>query len=88
IATYMEKEQWMALLKKFQAYFKSEPDKLYEYAKQVEEGLQALTPIVNTEADVNFSIEILNQALAAWKTNWDTEWGGDKANEKFMLPVR
>ncbi|MBD0833413.1 thioredoxin domain-containing protein [Aestuariibaculum sediminum] len=88
IATYMEKEQWMALLKKFQAYFKSEPDKLYEYAKQVEEGLQALTPIVDTEADVNFSIENLNQALAAWKTNWDTEWGGDKANEKFMLPVR
>lgn len=88
ISSYMEKEAWMRVLAKFQNYFKTEPEKLIDYANQVAEGLTEMTLVESVSKYDEFSSEALQEAITEWKNNWDTEWGGDRAAEKFMLPVR
>ncbi|MBD0825439.1 thioredoxin domain-containing protein [Aestuariibaculum marinum] len=88
IGSYMEKDVWTKVLKRFNAHFKSEPEKLYEYAAQVSEGLEEIVPMAGTMQTNAFSLQELEEAMGNWKRKWDTQWGGDQATEKFMLPVK
>ncbi|QLG47178.1 thioredoxin domain-containing protein [Costertonia aggregata] len=85
--TYHTKEQWQKVLTKISKLYNENPIKAEEYSDMVAKGIQEVN-IIQPSADFErLTKDALAQSVETWKSSWDTTWGGDKRNEKFMLPV-
>jgi uncharacterized protein YyaL (SSP411 family) len=83
--TYFPKNQWINVLSNLADLFSTNPDKAYEYAAHLTDGLEQLEiPKVGIES--NFEIETLYKSVNKWKNGFDTEHGGPNKAPKFPLP--
>jgi hypothetical protein len=83
--TYFPKAQWINVLSNLADLFSTNPDKAYEYAAHLTDGLEQLEiPKVGIEND--FEIETLYKSVNKWKSGFDNEHGGPNRAPKFPLP--
>lgn len=85
--TYHTKEQWVEVLTKMNELYKKDPEKAKEYTDMVTEGIDQINLIQPASDFEVLTKDALNSSVEKWKLNWDVEWGGDLAREKFMVPV-
>jgi uncharacterized protein YyaL (SSP411 family) len=85
--TYHTKEQWEQVLSEISKLYKEDPKKAEAYSDMVAEGVQEMNLITPSTDFELLDKELLTESLQHWKPNWDSVWGGDKRDEKFMLPV-
>jgi uncharacterized protein YyaL (SSP411 family) len=84
--TYFQKEQWLELLDQLHTTWTSNPEEVMTYAERLTEGVKQ-SDLVQLEASENdFSIELLNQTVEAWKEKLDYEEGGPNRSPKFPIP--
>lgn len=83
--TYFPKKQWVNILLNLAELFKTNPNKAYEYAANLTEGLEHLE-LPKTADDADFDMDSLRKSVNRWKQNFDTEFGGPNRAPKFPLP--
>jgi uncharacterized protein len=83
--TYFPKAQWKNVLANLADLYATNPNKAYEYAAHLTDGLEQLE-IPKTISETNFEIESLYKSINKWKTLFDTEHGGPNRAPKFPLP--
>lgn len=83
--TYFPKTQWINVLSNLADLFSTNPDKAYEYAAHLTDGLEQLE-IPKTGIENNFEIETLYKSVNKWKSGFDNEHGGPNRAPKFPLP--
>ena len=83
--TYFPKQQWITILENLANLFHTDPDKAYEYATNLTEGLTQLE-IPKSSADATFELDTLKKSIVNWKQRIDTEHGGPNRAPKFPLP--
>ena len=85
--TYFRKEDWMQTLEHLAKMWKSEPERMIDYAEKLHAGLQALNILPNENEDRAFPPQsTLEALLAKWSKSFDWEFGGYQKAPKFMLP--
>ncbi|WP_245795539.1 thioredoxin domain-containing protein [Arenibacter nanhaiticus] len=85
--TYHTKEQWMKVLAEVSKLYKEDPKKANEYADMVAQGIEDVN-IIEPVSDLDgLQKEVLSESVQQWKANWDLKWGGNKGQQKFMVPV-
>jgi uncharacterized protein YyaL (SSP411 family) len=84
--TYFQKAQWMNILLNLADVWKTEPDKVYEYAEKLTEGVQKaeLISVKNTEGDPE--PDTLINSWVNWSKRVDNQEGGPNKAPKFPLP--
>lgn len=83
--TYFPKQQWVNILLNLAELFKSNPNKAYEYATNLTEGLEHLE-LPKTQEDSDFHMDSLRKSVNRWKQSFDLEFGGPNRAPKFPLP--
>ena len=84
--TYFEKEQWISILKQISKLYVENPDKLYQYANKLEQGIQAIDMLsLNTNQPL-FEKSYIDQAVNHWSKQFDNNQGGINEAPKFMMP--
>ena len=83
--TYFPKAQWINVLSNLADLFATNPDKAYEYAAHLTDGLEQLE-IPKADIDNEFEIETLYKSVNKWKSGFDNEHGGPNRAPKFPLP--
>lgn len=87
LGTYHEKEEWKSILVKFSNEFEKNPDKMREYAAMLSNGVQEVYEQPTKQmANAVTSDKIIN-GIEEWSALWDLEWGGNKGQQKFILPT-
>ncbi len=82
--TYFPKENWLEALTQLHHLFKSDADKMTEFAEQLHEGITFLSGIPKTkETENTLQTEDL---IDKWKKSFDWEYGGYSRAPKFMMP--
>jgi uncharacterized protein YyaL (SSP411 family) len=85
--TYHSKEEWIEVLNKTINQLEKNKDRLFDYARMVKEGLINQTQPI----EVSNNSELLDKAelalsLKTWMSEWDFDYGGIRAEEKFVNP--
>jgi uncharacterized protein YyaL (SSP411 family) len=85
--TYHSKEEWIEVLNKTINQLEKNKDRLFDYARMVKEGLINQTQPI----EVSNNSELLDKAelalsLKTWMSEWDFDFGGIHAEEKFVNP--
>ena len=84
--TYFRKEAWINSLEKIQKLYDENPQKLIDYADNLEEGIKNMDLIeVNTNA-LNFNEFPTKSILKNWSATFDNKYGGPNRAPKFMMP--
>lgn len=83
--TYFQKHQWINVLNNLADLFKTNPDKAYEYAAHLTDGLEQLE-IPKEKNENAFDIQSLHNSVYKWKQAFDPEYGGPNRAPKFPLP--
>ena len=83
--TYFPKDQWRNTLLQLAAFFKNDPVKCDEYAKELTEGVRKMSEVVvvKTSSEIELDHTTLMQN---WSKQWDREEGGPLRAPKFPLP--
>jgi len=84
--TYMEKNQWIQVLRFFADQINAEPAKLIEYSKQLADRIakeNSLTKNVQALSD-----SLFQDYFQGFFNNLDLVYGGQKGSPKFPLPVQ
>lgn len=84
--TYFKKKQWINTLTQIADLYHSNPEKLHEYAEQLETGIKSLDVVNLNTDDVKFEKSIIDYAINNWSQNFDYEKGGTNRAPKFMMP--
>ncbi|MFI1771865.1 thioredoxin domain-containing protein [Thalassobellus citreus] len=84
--TYFKKEQWLDALDKISKLYTEKPEKLYEYADKLEQGIKSLDVVeLNTDEPV-FEKNDIDSAVNNWSKEFDNNLGGANRSPKFMMP--
>ena len=84
--TYFSKSDWTNALEKMQTLYKENPQKLYEYADKLEEGIKSMDLIEVNSTEINFKNFAIDSIVSNWKENFDYKFGGNNRSPKFMMP--
>ena len=85
--TYHSKEKWIEVLNKTIDQLEKNKGRLYDYARMVKEGVINQTqPIEIAENSELLDKEELKSSLKTWMSEWDFDYGGVRAEEKFVNP--
>ncbi len=84
--TYFKKEQWISALEQISTLYKKNPEKLTEYADQLELGIKNLDVVSHNPEDVSFSTEFILESIKNWSNQFDHSKGGITRAPKFMMP--
>ncbi len=85
--TYFRKNDWINSLEQLQELFVQQPEKLYEYASKLHDGMQAISVLKNLDNQEIFDAENLEQLVIKWQRSFDWEFGGMARAPKFMMPT-
>ena len=86
LGTYLPKEQWQQILSKINDMYTKDPDQANEYANSLSRGIQETNLLEpSTEFD-KLTEEALLSGVENWKQKWDASLGGNKGQQKFMMP--
>ena len=86
--TYHTTSQWDDILKRIIRLKKDNYDGLKELAKNVKNGVTDINTIYKREEISDFNPEFLKKNIESWKNNWDLNFGGDLAQQKFVSPSK
>lgn len=84
--TYFQKEQWINALEQISDLYSKNPEKLYEYADKLEQGIKTIDVVALNTTKAEFSTEYIDVAVNNWVKNFDEQQGGLKGAPKFMMP--
>lgn len=84
--TYFKKEQWMDALEQISKIYTEKPEKLYEYADKLEQGIKALDVVNLNNDEPVFEESYINEAVKNWSKQFDNNQGGMNRAPKFMMP--
>ena len=84
--TYFKKEQWLDALEQISSIYEKDPQKLYDYADKLEQGIKALDVITVNTNEATFEREFIEDAVEKWSKMFDHREGGLKRSPKFMMP--
>ncbi len=85
--TYFRKNDWINSLEQLQELFVQQPEKLYEYASKLNDGMTAISVVQNPNNQAVFDAENLEQLVIKWQRSFDWEYGGMARAPKFMMPT-
>lgn len=85
-ATYIPKNQWIDLLQQLNTLFEEDPEKMYDYANKLQNGIALAnnTLEIYPKETTDFNLDPL---LDNWKKSFDLELGGYQRAPKFMMPT-
>lgn len=85
-ATYVPKSQWIDILQQLNALFEEDPEKMYDYADKLQNGIALAnnTLEIYPKETTDFNLDPL---LDNWKKSFDLEFGGYQRAPKFMMPT-
>lgn len=85
--TYFNKNEWKNVLLKLSEIYRAEPQKMIEYAGNLEEGMKQ-ADLITTRSSEELVIDrsILQESVRKWKTGFDAINGGPAKAPKFPLP--
>ena len=86
--TYHSTSQWDDILKRIIRLKKDNYDGLKEIAKNVKNGVTDVNTIQKQEKLSEFSTDFLKNNIEEWMKKWDTDFGGDLAQQKFVSPSK
>lgn len=84
--TYFKKDQWMSALEQISKLYTDTPEKLYEYADKLEQGIKALDVITLNNDEPIFDESYIEEAVKNWAKQFDNNQGGLNRAPKFMMP--
>lgn len=85
--TYHTKKEWLSAIKMVDSLYKKNPESAKSYAEQVANGIKELSFYSSAiGSGQTLTKETIHNAVSQWKQNWDREYGGNRGNQKFMLP--
>jgi len=84
--TYFRKNDWMNALNQISTVYNDSPEKLYEYADKLEEGIKSMDLVSLNSEEANFKKETLADAVDKWTKSFDRKKGGLNRAPKFMMP--
>ncbi|APG60377.1 thioredoxin domain-containing protein [Christiangramia salexigens] len=84
--TYFKKDQWKEALTQIAKLYRTNREKMYEYAGKLEEGLSQAQIIKPNEEDDEIHKDFFLPVIEKWKRSIDLRNGGNKSAPKFMLP--
>lgn len=84
--TYFKKDQWMNALEQISKLYMDAPEKLYEYADKLEQGIKALDVVTINNDDPVFEESYIEEAVKNWSKQFDNNQGGLNRAPKFMMP--
>ncbi|WP_161993998.1 thioredoxin domain-containing protein [Cyclobacterium xiamenense] len=85
--TYHTKEEWMQVLHDVYSFYTEDPKKAEKYGEMLAQGIQETNSIVPITDDRTINAGNLKESVRKWQSSWDLDWGGDKVDEKFMMPT-
>jgi uncharacterized protein YyaL (SSP411 family) len=84
--TYFRKDQWTNALQQISTLYKENPQKLYDYADKLEQGIKATDVVkLNTDEAV-FETAFIETVVGNWSKGFDNSKGGMNRAPKFMMP--
>lgn len=84
--TYFKKDQWIRVLEQIAKIYKENPKKLYEYAENLEKGMQNMDMVVQNPNKPEFNLEFIESTVNNWSKLFDNQKGGTVRAPKFMMP--
>ncbi|GGG54239.1 thioredoxin [Croceivirga lutea] len=85
-ATYLPKDNWLKSLEGIVDLYTSNPERVEEYATNLEKGIKDINLYELQENQSSFSLDSLDVTVATWSQQFDTFLGGYKRAPKFMMP--
>ena len=85
-ATYVPKDQWIDILEQLQHLYTTNPEKMHEYAEQLDNGIT----LANDTLEIypkNTTKTNIEPLLQNWQKSFDLEYGGYQRAPKFMMPT-
>ncbi len=84
--TYFRKNQWISALEQISEAYNDKPERLYEYATKLEEGIKTVDVISLNTNEASFDLKTIEEAVDKWSKNFDKNYGGRSRAPKFMMP--
>lgn len=84
--TYFKKNQWINALEQISKNFKESPEKLYEYADKLEQGVKSIDIVSLNTNEAVFENEFIESTVKKWSRQFDNREGGMNRFPKFMMP--
>tara|TARA_R110000868_G_scaffold44318_5_gene148188 strand:- start:15794 stop:17827 length:2034 start_codon:yes stop_codon:yes gene_type:complete len=84
--TYFRKDQWISALNQIAKLYAENPEKLYEYADKLEEGIKSIDMVELNTNEPNFEPEFIKETVNNWSKQFDFKDGGMNRAPKFMMP--
>ncbi|MBI3510560.1 MAG: thioredoxin domain-containing protein [Bacteroidetes bacterium] len=84
--TYFPKERWREILLTLADLWKNDPDKCFDYAHQLTEGVRATGKIITDNEEKNIENKTLEISIQNWSMRFDNSEGGPDHAPKFPLP--
>jgi len=85
--TYVDKTQWISILKQLQSFYKTRPSDLKDHAKKIEQGISKTLIIPDFVKESSFSNESIANIVSEISQKMDMKHGGFGVGEKFMSPI-
>ena len=84
--TYFRKDQWISALNQISKLYEDTPEKIYEYADKLEQGIKNMDVVhLNTDEPL-FELNFINETVKNWSSQFDFKDGGMSRAPKFMMP--
>ena len=84
--TYFRKEEWINTLEQLQGLYKTQPEKMLDYADKLHQGIQAISLVQNENASTELNQDLIKPLIEKWKKSFDWDFGGMARAPKFMMP--
>jgi len=90
--TYFRKTEWINTLEQLQELYKSNPEKMIEYAEKLHLALQTIShpvpPMEELKKSLAFTFDnnLIEKLIEKWSKSFDHEFGGMARAPKFMMP--
>jgi len=84
--TYFRKGEWMDTLQQLQQLYRSNPEKMIDYAEKLHHGINSISLVHKQEDAEQFDSSTLANLIEKWKKSFDWEFGGYSRAPKFMMP--
>lgn len=84
--TYFAKAEWTSSLEQLNTLYHTNPEKIYEYAEKLHQGIEAISLIKVAEDKTELPQTFLQPLIEKWKRSFDLDFGGYARSPKFMMP--
>ena len=85
--TYFKKENWIQALEQIAKLYETNPEKIIEYADNLEKGIKTMNLVQSNAAEYEFSFNEIKKSVDNWSEYFDYSYGGNNRAPKFMMPV-